>query len=901
MPKIDKPFVAVITPLYNDVTRIRRAIETVHNQTFTNYVHFICDDGSTDGSRNFVHNHIQQNPEEHIVFASLSENGGQSNARNTLLHEAFLNGAEYIAFLDSDDYWIATHLADSIEALNKESAAMVYSSPMFVDDNSNPQFAYNIPVEQEPTYDKISKANSIYISSVVMKRVCAETVGEFDSDLDCIEDWDYWLRVIKAGFKIVKLNTMGVFYLIRTDGMAGKSDTNKLIRFKQKHMIEDTKPIKLNLGCGDEILDGYINCDMDSAKADMLFDAAKIPFPDNSIDEIRAYHLIEHFPFQKGLAVLREWFRVLKPHGKLVMETPDLLNTCKTFVESNEQERIVLYGHFFAWPDLSIYQTHFFLFTETQMRWSLESTGFVNFQRVKPDSIYAQCNPRWEPCYLKVVAQKPAVIVETKPLVYDCFLFYNELDLLELRLNELNGVVDKFVLVEGDTTFTGKPKPYYYAQNKERFKEFSDKIIHVMVKNPTQFDSPWDVEIIQRNSISDGLGGCKDNDIIMISDVDEIPNVDAIKNFNPLGGISLLEQKMSFYYMNCVSNALWWNAKIGAFRDIKKETPYMTRLNNNRPVIQNGGWHFTALGGVDAILNKLAAFSHTEYNTEHFRDEAALTIKIRNGVDIYERGGIIGSYWNITDEFPKYLQANKDKYIQSGYIRELHKPELPIAPDKYDKIKEANHSLFDEVFIQGGYMMYEEDLKDSVFVDVGANIGVTAIKALSLGANKILAFEPESNNRNILTDLMKDYDNVIIYPYAVYNSAREIHLTNEGMLSNMFTARETDELAPAVTLEEVNGLLQKGERGVLKLDCEGGEFDIIYNAPAEAVKRFDMIFFEIHNDLVPQYLNGGEDLIKYVTSLGFDCHKLPFSSGVWYPDGHFEATYNTFYKCKNIN
>ena len=69
-----------------------------------------------------------------------------------------------------------------------------------------------------------------------------------------------------------------------------------------------------------------------------------------------------------------------------------------------------------------------------------------------------------------------------EPKVYDCFNFFNELDILDIRLHELNDVVDKFVLIESVETFTGKSKPLFYNDNKERFKKFEDKIIHIIIR-----------------------------------------------------------------------------------------------------------------------------------------------------------------------------------------------------------------------------------------------------------------------------------------------------------------------------------------------------------------------------------------------------------------------------------
>ena len=118
-------------------------------------------------------------------------------------------------------------------------------------------------------------------------------------------------------------------------------------------------------------------------------------------------------------------------------------------------------------------------------------------------------------------------------MIYDCFTFFNELDLLEIRLNILNDVVDKFVLVEATKTFSGKDKPLYYEQNKKRFAKFQDKIIHVIVDDfPKPDDKTQDVafmmESYQRNAILWGLKSAKDNDVVIIADLDEIPNPETV-------------------------------------------------------------------------------------------------------------------------------------------------------------------------------------------------------------------------------------------------------------------------------------------------------------------------------------------------------------------------------------
>jgi beta-1,4-mannosyl-glycoprotein beta-1,4-N-acetylglucosaminyltransferase len=115
--------------------------------------------------------------------------------------------------------------------------------------------------------------------------------------------------------------------------------------------------------------------------------------------------------------------------------------------------------------------------------------------------------------------------------IFDCFTFFNELEILDIRLNTLNDYVDYFVLVEATKTHSGKEKELYYLKNKEKFKKFEDKIIHVIVddmperkEGQDEVSYRWQLENFQRNAIMRGLKNCKDDDIIIISDADEIPN-----------------------------------------------------------------------------------------------------------------------------------------------------------------------------------------------------------------------------------------------------------------------------------------------------------------------------------------------------------------------------------------
>jgi len=277
-------------------------------------------------------------------------------------------------------------------------------------------------------------------------------------------------------------------------------------------------------------------------------------------------------------------------------------------------------------------------------------------------------------------------------MVYDCFIFFNELDLLEIRLNELNDLVDKFVLVEADRTFQNTPKPFIFEDNKERFSKFLDKIIHIKITKYPLFIpiinpfSPWKIEFFQRDSIVKGLVKCNPNDVILISDVDEIPDRDILKKqlTNGVNKIYGLKMDMFMYYLDNKlifdggsnmtkqesKNGIWHCTALLPYKLLKKK-PYRIRKEIMRTmrrgpiyeIIPNAGWHFTYIGGAKKIIEKLEAFSHTEYNFQKYKDEKNINDLIQNGKDLFGRD----LEFEIVEKdykFPIYLKSEvgRNKY-----------------------------------------------------------------------------------------------------------------------------------------------------------------------------------------------------------------------------------------------
>lgn len=114
-------------------------------------------------------------------------------------------------------------------------------------------------------------------------------------------------------------------------------------------------------------------------------------------------------------------------------------------------------------------------------------------------------------------------------MVYDCFQFFNELDILKLRMHVMNDVADRFVVSESTVTFSGEKKPLYFQENREMFAEFADKIIYRVVDDTPIDVSPFLRDSHQKCAVARGLAGADPEDVVIFSDVDEIPNPEAVK------------------------------------------------------------------------------------------------------------------------------------------------------------------------------------------------------------------------------------------------------------------------------------------------------------------------------------------------------------------------------------
>lgn len=267
---------------------------------------------------------------------------------------------------------------------------------------------------------------------------------------------------------------------------------------------------------------------------------------------------------------------------------------------------------------------------------------------------------------------------------YDVFRFFNELDLLEIRLNILDPYVDYFVLVEATKTFSGNDKPLYYKENKERFAKWNHKIIHHVIYDTPDwhYDSLCDQDVLtlanaspsvpkgqihwlrefyQLECIKHALVNLKDDDICYVSDLDEIWNpymdIDFTQDdvFKPI-------QLPYMYYLNLRTDENWlgWCGTIVTkYKNIKDSC--LNHLKNDDMTtfipVANGGWHFSFMGGADKIKTKLEAYGHQEFNNDFIKSN----IK-KNLENIRDYRGRNLNFWKDESALPEYLQENKETW-----------------------------------------------------------------------------------------------------------------------------------------------------------------------------------------------------------------------------------------------
>ena len=269
--------------------------------------------------------------------------------------------------------------------------------------------------------------------------------------------------------------------------------------------------------------------------------------------------------------------------------------------------------------------------------------------------------------------------------VIDCFTYFDEDLILDLRFNILNDYVDYFVIVEATKDHQNNDKPLKFDINK--FSKFKKKIIYLIQEN-INYDEYEDTnraidenhfrDQSQRNYIMNGLKKFNDDDCIMISDCDEIPRPELIlKNFNLKTKVFIFMQNMYYYKFNIFVGDKWQGTRMCAkkfllspnyLREIKSKNKLFYNFRKNIKVITNGGWHFSYLKKPEKIISKLESFMHKEFNLNEIKNLDHINYCIENGLDIFDKYRLPGHKQKpfekkkIDNSYPDYILKNQNKF-----------------------------------------------------------------------------------------------------------------------------------------------------------------------------------------------------------------------------------------------
>lgn len=274
--------------------------------------------------------------------------------------------------------------------------------------------------------------------------------------------------------------------------------------------------------------------------------------------------------------------------------------------------------------------------------------------------------------------------------VYDCFPFFNELDILEVRLQELWDTVDYFVLAESNISHSGNPKEYIFENNKDRFSKYMSKIRHIKVNDVPETSDSWVREKYQRWALERGLNDMQPEDIVITSDCDEIARAEIIKMIKEdennwdryILYIPMFQFRLNYMKIHDFTkgaNIMVTRGRVYTNAQQEREyTFYWNQKPKDTVFLEHGGWHFTYLGDDKHALTKIVNFAHTETNIPRFtKDKLTIDFMIEN------KCGLLGPAELYKEKFEWVVV---DDYFPDCIVNDLEKWKPFIIPNAELKV-----------------------------------------------------------------------------------------------------------------------------------------------------------------------------------------------------------------------
>lgn len=260
-------------------------------------------------------------------------------------------------------------------------------------------------------------------------------------------------------------------------------------------------------------------------------------------------------------------------------------------------------------------------------------------------------------------------------MIYEFIYFFNELDLLEAKLYASRDAVDKFIIIEAPTDLLHRPKPLYYAENRERFSAYNHKITHIVTPDGDSRKTGYPLYRERLAYVVRGLGDCKPNDIIIITDPDVVLKEDTYGRIEKLdldNNEAQIVSKWFVYWMDfqftkmnyAYTSAYLFKNTVGS----QWETVH--RWKPALPPLEEAGWHFAKLGGVDKLLENISGYPHLELDTDKRKNREELLRKMEGGYawdDAWPGERVMVEVPYIPQEYPEFI--NKHPEIYAKYFR----------------------------------------------------------------------------------------------------------------------------------------------------------------------------------------------------------------------------------------
>jgi len=253
--------------------------------------------------------------------------------------------------------------------------------------------------------------------------------------------------------------------------------------------------------------------------------------------------------------------------------------------------------------------------------------------------------------------------------IFDCVIFFDENLLLDFRFNELDKYIKKFVIVKKKKTNKGKKKKLNF--NFKKFFRFKNKIEYLVIDNFQNLSKPWDRENFQRNYISNAIDNISNDDFVMVSDADEIPNLKNLRlTYEKV--IYIFEQKSFYYKINLQNNSEtpWYGTRMiqkkflktpQYLRSVKVKNYSFWRIDKpNFKIVKNGGWHFSYLKNPQNIQRKIISFAHSEFNISNIKNINHIKNCIKRKKDLFKRDYFLKKI-KLDHSFPEFILINKKK------------------------------------------------------------------------------------------------------------------------------------------------------------------------------------------------------------------------------------------------